>query len=329
MPVMSRDWLLVETLGNEPAVVAQGNQLKNLVPVSTLLRRSPHLSAVNAAIADTVATATSLASITPKRDRVIRTEPVVMSDGKVHGVHVWTGPVTAEPPPRPIPGPLLWDLTTGIATDTAESLSNSGMDSETEPTHNRAFAQDLPARNLNATESKVLAMTVRSYPGAVFCSTWDRTDFRGELITVGFVARANLEIVADGSEHLIARAMNWRSERHSPAEQVDSLSQRILDGLAEPGRYRALVNLDHWQLLKWLDEPCPLYDWKGAAGIAVVHPDDVQQRAAMTKELTDGATSGVLRLRANDGGWIPLHVTVHRVQLDDDVYAGLLTIREP
>jgi hypothetical protein len=123
--------------------------------------------------------------------------------------------------------------------------------------------------------------------------------------------------------------MNWRSERHSPAEQEDSLSQRILDGLAEPGRYRALVNLDHWQLLKWLDEPCPLYDWKGAAGIAVVHPDDVQQRAAMTNELTDGATSGVLRLRANDGGWIPLHVTVHRVQLDDDVYAGLLTIREP
>ena len=30
---MAHDWLLVETLGDEPAVVAQGQQLKNLVPI--------------------------------------------------------------------------------------------------------------------------------------------------------------------------------------------------------------------------------------------------------------------------------------------------------
>ena len=37
---MGHDWLLVETLGDEPAVVAQGRQLKNLVPITTFLRRS-------------------------------------------------------------------------------------------------------------------------------------------------------------------------------------------------------------------------------------------------------------------------------------------------
>ena len=70
---MAHDWLLVETLGGEPAVVAQGRQLKNLVPITTFLRRSPHLSAVRTAIAESVQTGHSLTSITTKRDRVIRT----------------------------------------------------------------------------------------------------------------------------------------------------------------------------------------------------------------------------------------------------------------
>ena len=73
----------------------------------------------------------SLVSLTPKSDRVIRTEPVLMSDGRIHGVHVWSGPAGDEPPERPIPGPLKWDMTLGVATDTAESLTNMGRNVET------------------------------------------------------------------------------------------------------------------------------------------------------------------------------------------------------
>ena len=131
---MAHAWLLVETLGDEPAVVAQGRQLKNLVPITVFLRRSPYLSAVRTAIAESVQTGQSLTSITPKHDRVIRTEPVVMSDGRMHGVHVWTGPADVDPPERPVPGPLKWDLTLGVATDTRESLANSGKDPEVEVT---------------------------------------------------------------------------------------------------------------------------------------------------------------------------------------------------
>src|ERR1700759_1656198 len=112
---MTHDWLLVETLGDDPAVVAQGRQLKNLVPIATFLRRSPYLAAVRTAIAETLQTGQSLTSITPKRDRVIRPEPVTMSDGRVHGVQGWTGSADEEPPERPIPGPLMWDLTRGVA----------------------------------------------------------------------------------------------------------------------------------------------------------------------------------------------------------------------
>ena len=137
---MAHDWLLVETLGREPAVVALGNQLRNLVPITVFLRRNPRLAAIQSAIAESLQTSQSLVSITPKNDRVIRTEPVLMSDGLIHGVHVWSGPATAEPPERPIPGPLKWDMTLGVATDTPESLANTGRNMDVEDPEGRAFA---------------------------------------------------------------------------------------------------------------------------------------------------------------------------------------------
>ena len=97
---MSHDWMLVETLGSEPAVVAEGAHTKNLVPISTFLRRNPHLMAIQTAIGETVRAGKGLSSITPKNDRVIRTEVVQMSDGRIHGVQIWSGTPDMEPPDR-------------------------------------------------------------------------------------------------------------------------------------------------------------------------------------------------------------------------------------
>ncbi len=36
-------------------------------------------------------------------------------------------------------------------------------------------------------------MAIKPEPGMTFCSTWDVTDYKGEPITVGFVARVLLE----------------------------------------------------------------------------------------------------------------------------------------
>ena len=49
----------------------------------------------------------------------------------------------------------------------------------------------------------------------------------------------------------------------------------------------------------------------------------------MAEEFATGTASGVLRLRANGGGWTPVHVTVNRVELEEDIYAGLATLRLP
>ncbi|WP_101951597.1 PAS domain-containing protein [Mycobacterium sp. 3519A] len=328
---MTHDWLLVETLGSEPAVVAEGPRTKNLIPISAFLRRNPHLMAVQSAIGETVRAGLGLSSITPKNDRVIRTEVIKMSDGVIHGVHLWIGPPDLDPPERPIPGPLIWDLETGIATDTRESLWNSGWDPDRTPTQGRAFADDLPRRELNPSEAKVLCMAIKPEVGTTFASTWDISDFNREPITIGFVSRVVQESQDDGTEKLICRAMNWRSIPEDSDAPRDQLAQRILDGLAQPGVHRCLVDLQNWTLLKWLDDPAPFFDWRATmTGNRAVHPADRGRMLEMTGDFVPtGTASGVLRMVANGGGWTPVHVTVNRIQLDNDVYAGLATLRVP
>lgn len=328
---MTHDWLLVETLGTEPAVVAHGAYTKDLVPVATYLRRNPHLMAIQTAIAETVRTGGGLSSITPKNDRVIRTEVVQMSDGRIHGVQLWAGAPDEAPPERPLVGPLLWDLTEGTATDTAESLEVGGWDPARQATHGRAFADDLPRRDLNPNEAEVLSMVIQPEAGVTLCNTWDVTDYRGQPITVGFVARSLPEVQADGRERLICRAMNWRSVREGPSIQHDLLAQRIVDGMRQPGVYRALVDPRHWTLLKWLDDPVPFLDWRAAmVSRQTLHPDDRKTTiAAMADEFTSGVASGVLRMAGPDGGWTPVHVTVNRVKLGRNVDAGLASLRLP
>jgi Family of unknown function (DUF5628)/Domain of unknown function (DUF5593) len=300
------------------------------VPITAFLRRNPHLAAIQSAIAESLRTNQGLVSSTPHNDRVIRTEPVLMSDGRMHGVHVWSGPAAAEPPQRPIPGPLKWDMTLGVATDTPESLANIGRDLDVDDPEVRAFAEIWPPGDLNPNEGKALAAVVKSQPGHILCDTWDDTDWRGNHIRVSFVARHALEPGPEGRDHLIARGMNWRAEPAHPAQPSDRLAQQIVHRLAQPGVHRALFDPKNWTMLKWLDEPCPFYDWRRMATKAArMHPNDEAKMAAMTAEFAAGATTGVLRMPGYDGAWVPVHVTVNRVEVEAETFAGLVSLRLP
>jgi hypothetical protein len=124
--------------------------------------------------------------------------------------------------------------------------------------------------------------------------------------------------------------MNWRAELKGPMMSADDLAQRILNGLAQAGVHRALVDLHNWTLLKWLDEPCTFYDWRGSeTDRPKVHPDDQHLMSAMTREFANGATSRVLRMRGHDADWVPVHITVNRVELEPDTFAGLVSLRLP
>ncbi|MGB0877579.1 MAG: PAS domain-containing protein [Mycobacterium sp.] len=326
---MTHDWLLVETLGSEPAVVAQGAHTKNLLPVDTFLGRDPHLMAIQTAIGETVRAGTGLTSITPKNDRVIRTEVVQMSDNRIHGVQIWVGTPDEEPPPRPLVGSLIVDLTARTVTDTPESLRIGGWDPDQAPVLGRVFAEALPRRDLDPSESEIISMVINPEAGQSICDTWDFTDYLGERITVGFVTRSLSEEQDDGKARLICRAMNWRSVQEGPSIQEDLLGQRILDDTAEPGVHRALVDPRQWALLKWLDDPAPFFDWRAGIVGDRAHPADQATLARMAAEFDTGGTSGVLRMVAHHGGWTPVHATVDRVELNEGVYAGAAAFRLP
>ncbi len=301
--------------------------MKNFVALAVFLRRNPSLAAIQTAITETVSTGNSLVSITSKTKRVIRTEPVQMSDGRMHGVHVWCGPTDEDPPQRPMPGPFTWDLTAGTGTATVEYLINAGMDPAHESLTGRAFAEDIPSRSLNPDESKALSWTIDAAPDRTYCASWDFTDKLGGFRRVGWCARTLMEKNEDGSDHLMARAMNLVEEVSETPLSADNLANRILQGLSQPGVHRVIVDLKDWTPLKWIDAPCPYFNWRGRVQL---HPEDRERSAdRMTAELENGATSAVLRLPGNEGGWVPLHVTINKVELDGGVYGGLVTVRLP
>ena len=61
-----------------------------------------------------------------------------------------------------------------------------------------------------------------------------------------------------------------------------------------------------------------------------LHPEDLGEIAGrMRDELKSGTTSAVLRLPGNDSDWIQLHVTISRVELDEGITGGLVSVRLP
>lgn len=226
----------METLGDQPVVVAHARQMQDFVTLIDFLRRNPNRAAIQTAIAETVASGIGLASITPKTKRVIRTEPVQMTDGRIHAVHVWCGRTDVEPPERPVPGLLKWDPATGEGSATAEYLANSGMATQ-EPAAGGTFAEYLPGGGLDPTKSEVLSWSTKAEPGKTYCTTWDFTDLDGVAHRLGWCARTLLETDEDGTEHVVGRALNLREtvetvEEAPPAEvseAPDTAADTVLD----------------------------------------------------------------------------------------------------
>jgi len=328
---MAHDWLLFETLGPQPVVVAQGRALRKFVAIESFLRRNPHRDEIVAAVQTAMAAeAGGRTREIAQGPRVIRTRPVVMSDGRVHGVQVWAGSVSAICAQPPTIGAICWNLTTGEASDTPQALLNSGMNPDSDLTGRRTFADDLVNSELHADEAAALALAINARPGQTFCSTWDGKAHNGDPIRVSFCARTALEQrTGKDTRHLVARAMNWSVPLESPRPSGADLAQQILRGTSKEGIYRAIVDLNQWRLLKWIDLPCPHFDWRGEeVDRPLVHPEDHHHFQAMTEEFERGSTEAILRLRSGSG-WTPMSVSIFRIELDKDVYAALFSIRLP
>lgn len=299
--------------------------MKNFVPINIFFRRNPNLAALSAAVAQTLMSETGLTIATARGDRVIRTDRVVMTDGRVHGVHLWYGPAEAEPPQRPLPG--AWMCNRNLRSSlTPQFLLNIGKDPGMEPLSGRSIADDLPADSFNEGESEALSLAVDGSPGRTFAANWSFRDGRGAFRRVGFCIRIILETDADGNEHPVGRSMNISESVSDGPLSADQLAQRVIDGMARPGVHRAIIDLNTWSLIKWLDEPCPFYDWRAKPQM---NPEDRKRFSAqMAEELAFDQTTAVLRLPAS-GGWVPIHVTVNRIELNKGIFAGLVALRRP
>lgn len=326
---MNHVWLLVETLGPEPSVVAQGDRLRRFVPLETFLRRNPHRRQIDFAIAATANSGIGSVQRTEHGTWLIHTEPIIMTDGRVHGVHLWTAPPSTQQPRRPTIGAVSWNLTTGVASDTREALMNSGM-GPAEHLDGRTFADDLSMSDIHPQESEALALAVRCTPGQTLAGTWNVTARHdGTPIRVSFASRATLESHRDGAQHLVIRAVNWRTSSEADPSSGKDLARQILRGMTQDGVHRALLDLTTWRLLKWLDPPCPQVDWRGKhSRRPIIHPDDEPTLRVMTRQFSTAPAQGLLRLRSQEG-WALMHVTMHRVELAENANAGLAMIRLP
>uniref|UniRef100_UPI0025D86A11 GAF domain-containing protein n=1 Tax=Lapillicoccus sp. TaxID=1909287 RepID=UPI0025D86A11 len=90
---MADQWLLIETFGGDskPSVIGVGTTPKRMVPLRTVLSRGRFLTAVEEAVADTLATGRQGDRTTRDGQHHVVCEPLISFRGHVHGVWVWVG----------------------------------------------------------------------------------------------------------------------------------------------------------------------------------------------------------------------------------------------
>lgn len=287
-------------------------------PLGMFLRRSPSLAAIHTAIAETVASGTGLASITPKSKRVIRTEPVQMTDGRIHGVHVWCGPTADVPSERPIPGPLKWDFTDGDGSASNEYLANTGVDPAQDSPNDRDSRTVLIVDDCSPRETPQ-SWVANITAGLTYCATWEFADQLSSLRRVGWWIRTLTEPGEDGRDHVVARGMNL-------VEAIGKFpNQAPIPSDHQPDEYQVVVDAKTWRVLSWASDPRP----------GINRQPTAQSNPASSEQLSDNpggdappvAVSGTLRALNDTGDEVGLHVSLNEVKLPGGDIGGLVRLR--
>lgn len=187
----------------------------------------------------------------------------------------------------------------------------------------------------NGVEADALAKVVNAHIGATHCATWVGKGEDQQLRRVHFSARIFEEPI---TRHRLVRGLNINTGPDTPLtpeQQPFILAQQILAAVAEPGTYRAMVNLRTLNLLKWVDEPMPDIDWEyDPENKPKLHPDDIPIAQEMSRGLRNTPkpggvlkTEGVLRIRGSMGQWVRVHVTANLTLLNEQTTAALVTVR--
>ncbi|WP_068020820.1 GAF domain-containing protein [Nocardia mexicana] len=312
------DWLLVETLGSEPTVVADGRRAREWTSVSrsrrtvgpkaadlmtTLVDRLRHGSDPEVRIA-----ADGLCGVVL---------PVRCAFGSVHGVQLWVGESGDRPPPRPAVAAWDWMSET--------ELAHHGPGLE-ELVFGRAPQDVRAVRTPPEVFGRMVRFDGRMEYMAIVAGTdptgfWQgEADFRGDD---GRVRVIRMVVRVHRGEKHVTRALVYEATDTSSQPAADLAMTRAVARAAGVGV--GFVELVMGLVYEWTNEPPPpLQRWLTER--PQLHPDDVAAYREACREVSSAGRIRelVYRIRFSGTDWIAVQAELSR--LGDEPAAGLIRV---
>lgn len=330
---MSNKWLLIENFGGRsgPTVIAIGSTPKKMVPLASILGRGHSLNLVVAAVGQALQTKETAVLRTADR-HVAVAEPLLAFTGAAHGAFAWVGSAGDKPPRRDLAGAWHFNLTTDTVGGSNDLLNLYGVLPENRQTK-RATAEAFERLIPNADASAALALLVRSQPGDEHQAVWAIRRDDGSL-RAGHLSCRAVEEFHDGDRQVVLRGITHdigAADDTPAAPPPPVLEQRVLESMAEPGAFRALVNLKTLRILRWIDPPMPglawRYDPNETPQPGWIHRSDMSTALKLSDDLASGHAQATLRLAGTEQEWLPVDISASIVLLDQHTTAALFTMR--
>jgi len=324
----------LETFGGRPApsLIAVGSTPKKMVPLASVLGRGNSLGLVTAAVAEVIQSGTPIQIDAGDHHHRIISVPLKAFTGHVHGAFVWVGGIDEQPPRRDLAGAWHFNLTTDTIGGSSDLLDLYGVLPEHRQTE-RATAEAFERLIPNSDASAALAILVRSHPNDEHQAVWAIRRDDGQL-RAGHLSCRAIEETNEAQHEVVLRGITHdvgAADETPAAPPPPVLEQRLVESMAEPGAYRALVNLKNLRILRWIDPPMPGLAWRHRPGAqspeSWIHPADEPAARRLSEELASGHARATLRLARLDGDWLPVDVVANIVLLDQHTTAGLFTLR--
>ena len=245
---MTPEWLLIDTFGGaEPALIGLGSTPKPFVALDRHFKtrrgqRNRSLDDIRSTVLEVMADPHDrpIDRTTDDGDHRIVAVPLLNSEGRLHGIHLWRGGVSDELPRRDPVGAWHFNLTAGTASGSEDLFDLYGVapeDRRSEAALSGAFNRLVT----NHDEGQALAKIVQSEPGTEHQAVWKvRRDAGVERTLEG------LSIVVTGSLTAFSRDEAKEAILARGGKAAGSVSKKtsyVVAGDAPGSKYDKAVEL--------------------------------------------------------------------------------------
>lgn len=329
-------WLLVETLGGEPSIVGWGGapqEFESLTAFRRTVGSTPMVVAARVIVEMLSDERSSEIDRIENGHRVVA-RPLYAGDSQVHGLQLWIGLPDEPVPPRPRAGAWYFDVSASTASGSDDLFDLYGTAPERRRSET-ALAGAFTRLLANADYGEAIAKIIAAGDGAEHQAVWTVERDDGERRAAHFSCRMFEEEAEDGGA--VRRVLRGITHDIGPAVEVPPeplpvvLECRVLEAVAAPGEFRAVLNPRTLRMIRWIDEPMPGIAWENNEGEppAAIHPDDLPTARKLIHSLIEvgGDNTGSVRVRRLDGGWQRVAVRLGLMPLTIHTMATLVTMR--